>query len=135
MPHVSRIKLSKNTEEELLKNLNLALSSINDSSEMISFLNSLLTPTERIMIAKRLATIILIEENLSDSDIADTLHLTRITVAKMRLFYEARGQGFKIALKKLKEHKRFEEFKEVLLSLAHDIAKASGGRVRHLIPD
>lgn len=130
MPHLSRVKLSKKTEQELINHLNLVLTSVDKNSEMVTFLEALLTPTEKLMLAKRLAIIVLLEEGLSESEIARILHVTRITVAKMQLFYEARGQGFKIALKKLEEQKKLQEFKNLLISLARYSVRAAGGYVK-----
>lgn len=130
MPHVSQNKLPGKIEDEIIKNLNLALTFIRSGEEMISFLGALFSSTEKIMLAKRLAMIILIEDGMSDSQIADLLHLTPITVAKMRLFYEARGQGFRIALKKLEEQKRLRDFKDTILSLVEFVGKSGTGHVK-----
>lgn len=130
MPHVSRNPLSPKVEKEVVENLNLILSSINKGDDMVSFLNSLLTTTEKIMLGKRLAVVILIEEDMKDSEISRMLHLTEVTVVKMRLFYEARGQGFKIALKKLEEQKRLKAFKDTLLELAEFIGKSGSGHIK-----
>lgn len=135
MPHVSRNKLSKQAEYQLIDSFNQVLTKIIKNDEMTSFLNSLLTPTEKIMLAKRLAIIVLIEEGLTDSQIANILNVTRITVSKMQLFYEARGEGFKIALKKLEELKKIEAFKKFLISLAKYSVRASGGYVKPGILD
>ena len=130
MPHISKYQLNKKAEEEIIANLNTALTFINSGEDMINFINSLLSPTERIMIAKRLAMIILIESGVKDSEISNLLHVTNGTVAKMRLFYEARGTGFKIALKKLEEQKRLKAFKDTLLELVDFIGKAGTGHVK-----
>ena len=130
MPQVSRNKLSKKTEAELTKNLNLVLSKIEGSDDMVVFLQALLTNTEKLMLAKRLAIIVLLEKKLPDTQIAEILHVTRITVAKMRYYYEARGKGFKIALKKLEEQKQLDKFQNLLFSLARYSVRAAGGYVK-----
>ena len=130
MPHVSRHQLNKKAEEEIINNLNAAFTFINSGQDMINFINSLLSPTERVMIAKRLAMIILIESGMNDSEISNLLHVTNGTVAKMRLFYEARGNGFRIALKKLEEQKRLKAFKDTLLEMVEFIGKAGTGHVK-----
>lgn len=130
MPQVSRNRLSKNAENEVIANLNITLSSIQKSGDMVSFLDSLLTPTEKVMIGKRLAMIVLIEQGLHDSQITDLLHVTQATIAKMRLFYEARGSGFKVALKKLEEQKRLKAFKDTLLEMVEFIGKAGTGHIK-----
>lgn len=129
MPHLSRNKLARKTEESLVNNLNLVLTNIAKSEDMLSFVTTLLTPTEKLMVAKRLAIIILVEEDLPDSIIADSLNVTRITVAKMRYFYEAHGEGFRIAIKALEKQKQLDAFKKLLLSLAKYSIRATGGRI------
>ncbi len=135
MPHVSRNKLSKKTERELTSTLNLVLTKVTNGEKMQIFLDVLLTPTEKLMLAKRLAIIILLKEGFLDTQIASSLHLTRITVAKMRLFHELHGQDFEIALRKLQEQKEFEAFKKLLFSLARYTVRAAGGYVKPSILD
>lgn len=117
MPHISRHKHSKQSEEKLTASLYQTLSSINDKNEMLWFLDSLLTETEKVMLAKRLGAAILVEERFKDADISKKLHLTRITVAKMRYFLEARGKKFKSLLNRLKGQKKLEGFEDFLRSI------------------
>lgn len=135
MPFVSKNKLPQRTEAELLKNLNLVMTQIHNSDDMVMFLQALLTDTEKLMLAKRIAIIVLLEEKLPDSQIASILHVTRVTVAKMRYFYDSRGRGLKIAVNKLEEQKQLEGFKKFLTSLARYSARAAGGRVKPTILD
>lgn len=135
MPHLSRNKLSRKTEQEITEKLVLILTTTTRTKEMTELLNSLITPTEKIMLAKRLAIIVLLEDGTPEAQVAQILHVTRSTVAKMQLFYEARGKGFKIALKKLEEQKQLESFKKLLISLARYSARAAGGHVKPSILD
>jgi uncharacterized protein YerC len=96
---------------------------------MESFLDSLLTGTEKLMLAKRLAIVFLLEEGLTESQIAETLHVTRMTVEKMRYFYESRGEGYRHALKKLAQKKQREEFEKLFFKFVSYAAKAAGGRI------
>lgn len=136
MPQVSRNKLPSETEKELTESLNLVFSSISKRDEMLKFLNSLLTDTEKLMLAKRLAIIIFIKEGLSDSDIATSLNVTRMTVSKLRYFYEARAkEGYDVALTKIENNKILQGVKRFLLALADYSIKAAGGYVRPTILD
>lgn len=135
MTHLSRYKLSSRAEKELLQNLKSVFAQIHKLDEMEIFFDALLTPVERIMLAKRLGVVVLVSEGYTDSDIARTLHLTRITVAKMRYFYEARDEGFKVALKRLEEQEQLEGLKKMLISLARYSARAAGGRVKPTVFD
>lgn len=129
MTHLSRWKLKKEEEKNLIDALRLVLTSLNKDREMEVFLGSLLTETEKLMLAKRLAIIVLLREGLTESQIAEALHVTRITVAKMRYFFESRGQGYKVALNKLAQQKQLGEFKKLLFPFLAYAAKAAGGRV------
>lgn len=130
MPHVSRRKLKKNIEENLTATLELVLARLTKEEEIKGFLLSLLSPTERLMIAKRLAVAVLLKEGLPDTHISSTLYVTRDTVSRMRLFLEARGQGYDFALQKLQDEKLMRDLKKVLLNLAAYTARAAGGRVK-----
>lgn len=136
MPQVSKYKLSKENEKELIGSLNLVLASIKEKESMITFLDAFLTNTEKLMLAKRLAIMVLIAENIPDSQISSVLHVTRITVAKMRYFYEARGRdGYNIALKKIASDLILKSFKKFLLSLTRYSIRAAGGYVKPTILD
>lgn len=135
MPHVSRYKLDKKTEEELIKTLRIVFTRINKNEEMVCFFLSLFSETEQLMLAKRLAIIVLLKEKIPESRIADILHVTRITVEKMRLFLETKGEGFKIALRKLEEEKILQEFKKFLIKLTRYSIRAAGGYVKPTVFD
>lgn len=136
MPQVSRNKLEPKEEEELKEVLNLVLASISKRDEMLKFINSLLTDTEKLMLAKRLAMIVLIKEGKSDSDISGALHVTRVTVTKFRYFYEARArEGYDIAINKIENDKFLQGVKRVILALADYSIRAAGGYVRPTILD
>lgn len=129
MPQVSRYKLNQEAEEELRNQLELVLTKISKAEEMKFFLEALLTKTEKLMLAKRLALVVLLQEDLSDSKIAEALHLTRITVSKMRYFLESRGEGYEIALRKIAQEKDLQQLKILLLKFIRYSAKAAGGRI------
>jgi Trp operon repressor len=129
VPHVSKNKLSKNIEENLTKTLELALARISKEEEIKGFLLSLLSPTERLMLAKRLAIIILLREDLPDYKIAQTLNVTRETVSRIKMLSEIKGDGFKTAFIKLRNEKLMQDLKSILLDLAAYSVRAAGGRV------
>ncbi len=128
MPHVSRNKLDLKAEQKLIQTLDLVLTKIQKEEQIDQFLLALLTPTERIMLAKRLAIVILLKEGLLESEIAETLHVTRVTVSRLQFFLESRGSGYQIALEVLKNEKVMTEAKSILLKLARYAARSSGGR-------
>lgn len=129
MPHVSRRKLEKKKEDQLIDTLKLLSLKMHDKKEISVFFDSLITHTEQLMLAKRLAIIIMLDAGISDSKIAESLNVTRVTVEKMRFVKEAKGEGFDVALKKLNGEKLMQELKKLLLGFAKYSAKAAGGRL------
>lgn len=130
MPHVSKFKLSKKSEEQLKRTLDLIFSKLTKEHETRSFLTSLLSPTEKLMLAKRLAIIILLNEGFSQTEIAGALHVTRETVSRVQLLYEMRGEGYDLALQKLKDEKLMEEVKGLLVEIVRYSIRAAGGYVK-----
>lgn len=129
MPHVSQNPLSREMQDSLTKTLRLILTKIHKAEEMQAFLLFFLTPTEQVMLAKRLAVMVFLQEGYDDAYISDVLHVTRVTVGRLRLLLEARGEGFAIAQKVLQNEKLMKEIKEMLRGLTSYAAKAAGGRL------
>jgi len=130
MSHVSKRRLGEKQEKELIRNFDLVLIKISKEIEMQGFLEALLTPTERIMLAKRLAIVVLLKEGIPQSTISNILSVTQATVSRMQLFLEARGGGYDVALKKLASEKVLNEFKKYLLKIANYSVRAAGGYVK-----
>lgn len=129
MPQLSKRKLDKKTESEIIATFDLILAKLSQKEEMRAFLLSILTPTERLMLAKRLAVIFLLKEGVPQDKIAEALKVTQATVSKLQLTIEARGEGFGLAYKKLIREENVQDLKRLLLQLAKYSVKAAGGRV------
>lgn len=130
MPHVSKLELDKSTEIELLASLETALAKINKAGEMNTFLFSLLSHTERLMLGKRLGIVLLLQQGIEETMIAKILHVTRQTVYRIKQSSEYKNSGYAIALKAIKNEKRAYELKNALLRLARYSVRAAGGRVK-----
>lgn len=135
VPHVSKRKLKSKTERDLIQSLHIVLSRIGNKKDMETFLFSLLSKTEQLMLAKRLAIVVLIKSGIPESTIASTLYVTRETVARMRYLLELRGNGYEVALRKLENEKMFQLFKKSLISLARYAIRAAGGYVKPQVFD
>ena len=130
MPHISRLKLNKQIEKELVEALTFTFTNLTKADDMQKFLTSLFSPTEELMLAKRFAIVVLLKEGFSQIEISRTLHVTRETVSRIALLQEIKGDGFNIALQKLDAQKKVQELKEVLIKLAGYSIRAAGGRVK-----
>lgn len=137
MPHVSRKPISEDLYKEITQELWWLLTSIKDEKEMRIFLGDLLTGTEKVMLAKRLALANLILRGRDWKEICDFLNLSSSTVNKMKRWLEGSGSGFRIALKKLEKKERWEEFWERVDEILSAVPKTRGdlqGLVHGKIP-
>lgn len=133
MPHVSRIPLKKKEEEKITQALISVVTHLGNTSQTQELMVSLLSPTERLMLAKRLAIIVMLDSGLPESHIASSLHVTRVTVSKMRYLKEKNPAGFSQAIKILEREKLMKDFKKFLIDLAGYSVRAAGGRVKPTI--
>lgn len=64
--------------------------------EVVDFLNDLLSPVEKIMMAKRVAVaFLLLEDKYTYTQIATTLKVSRGTIAKIHAVFALQGKGYK----------------------------------------
>ena len=103
MPQVSRRKLPREIEEKIKASFYEAISVVKGDKESELFLRDLLTPTERVMIPKRLAIAILLSKGWTNSMICSRLNVTNSTVASVVRTFEA-SEGFKTVIDKLQKN-------------------------------
>lgn len=128
MPHVSKKKLPDKTLRQILDSFLFVLTSTKKKEEMSKFLDAFLSNTEKIMLAKRLAIVFLLSEGVEETKISETLLVTQSTVSRIKLWYETKGSGYKIAIIKLKKQKLLGELKLLALEVARRGIRAAGGR-------
>lgn len=117
MPHVSKNKLDQRVLKQILYFFQTIIADLKTKEEAASFLNSLLTNTEKIMLAKRLAIVILLTEGVSETEICNSLKTTYATVEKIRLMLDKKISGYQVGLKKLKKKEDWQKLKKVLIEL------------------
>jgi|SRR3989344_4714643 len=88
MPHISRKRTSKDTYLKIYDQLISAVRDSKSSSDAKSIAHGLFTKTERIMLAKRLALIILIHEGESSYTVLTQLKISTSTYKRIYKNYE-----------------------------------------------
>lgn len=113
MTRISRYKLK---EEVLNKAFFLFFEIVgkkNDREEFNNIIFDLLSPTERIMIAKRITLVYLLLKNIDYLTIVDVLKVSPATIAKFRLLME-KSTGIVPAFKNILRNEKIGEFLEGL---------------------
>ncbi len=122
MPHVSGKKLKKETLDKIFKKLLRTFEDAHKEHGFSEFFQELFTDTEKKMLAKRLAIIILLNKEIPQHRIVDALGVSSSTVTIMSLHME---QGRYDAILKIANRHKAD-----LLSLIEFILTA-GGTLRH----
>ena len=118
MPEVSRRKLPREIEEKIKASFYEAISVVKGDKESELFLRDLLTPTERVMIPKRLAIAILLSKGWTNSMICSRLNVTNSTVASVVRTFEA-SEGFKTVIDKLQKNEAWRSLWQDIESLLY----------------
>jgi len=117
VPHISKKRLEPQVLKQILYFFKAIMADLQKEEEVAAFLDSLLTNTEKLMLAKRLAMVVLILEGVSDSKIVESLKTTHATVEKMKLMLDKTMGGYQVGLKKLRTRENWRKLKSALLSL------------------
>ena len=121
MPQVSKYPLSRNTEFRLYKLFWETIATLNNSVKAEEFFNDLLTPTEKIMLSKRLAIAVMLIRGYDYSTIRSTLKVSPSTVGSISLWLKYSGRGYRKTVEKLLKKERVEKIFENIESVIEEV--------------
>ncbi len=128
MSQVSKRILKQEVKKDLLDCLSYILKELKTKKEVDTFLDSALTDTERIMIAKRVVTAFLLNNNVEEKKIADTLKLTPSTISRFKMWIRLRQQGFDLVFNKLAKKSMENSAKQIFYKILNYSINAAFGR-------
>lgn len=141
MPRVSKSRLEQKQLEEMNSHLFYLISSLNNSTEIKSFMEEFLTKEEKTMLSKRLVLFMLLKRNYSPSAIQAALHISYETIRTYRNQLYSKGKQFNNMIEKLIKRDQtkelFEKIDKLLkpLSLALDSKRNMKSRAKFLSGD
>ncbi|MDP3998470.1 MAG: Trp family transcriptional regulator [bacterium] len=129
MTQVSKHPISSKIYERILEIFFKSLSEVKMTDESRQFIKDFLTPTEQIMLAKRLAIAFLLEKDYDFRAIAKILRVSLGTVARVNLMKKFGNQGYQKIIGKLLKEENINDFLlkagEVLTGMAGQGGKGS----------
>lgn len=133
MPHLSKRKLDNKTRRLLLDAFSSLFSNLN-KTKADNLLTTILTDTERLMIAKRIGASLLIREGSTEIEIAQALKLSTATVSKFSLIIRAGDKAtWDFILHKLERWQEFIVLKGVLkkagLAVLKTFSRGMAGKI------
>ena len=101
MPQVSKHPLAKPIEKKVTEIFLETIVRTNTTSKATTLIRDLLTPTEQVMLAKRLAIAYLLEKGWGYRPISQTLKVSLATIARIKNIRNTAGESFKTILESM----------------------------------
>ena len=121
MPQVSKIRLREEIQERMFQVFYQSMADVKTKKQAENLLNDLLTPTERIMLAKRLSIAIMLLKEYDYATIRRVLNVSFGTISRVATWLKIGGKGYKKILEKLLRQRAWIDF----LSLINKIFSAT----------
>lgn len=107
MAKISKNLMDKDTEKHIWKSLLEAFREVRTNFEVEILLNDLLTPSEKIMLAKRLAIAFLLMKGQSYAEISKKLKVSFATISLVRSAKLRDGRGYQHLLSVILKNHNF----------------------------
>lgn len=114
MSQVSKKVLNPKITQRLFENFWEMLANIKNPNDIKIFLEDFLSPTEKIMLAKRMAIAILFSKNYDHRSIASILKVSTSTVNNIARQLAIQTPGYQLLIKKYLDKQATREFLEEL---------------------
>lgn len=131
MTQVSRIPLRKEMENRIFEIFLKSLAKAHQKWEIKSFIEDLLSPTEKLMLAKRLSIAFLLCKGYDQRSISRLLKVSLSTVNRMSLRLQLGGEGFDKVIKDIIKDEKRDEFWQKIDSFISEIVPPKGRDWRH----
>ncbi|MFZ5366474.1 MAG: Trp family transcriptional regulator [Patescibacteria group bacterium] len=112
MPQVSKYPLRKEVYERIFELLLKTVADSHGQKEATQLIDDLLTPTEKIMLAKRLSIAVLLAKGYSYKDIQEIVRVSKPTIAIVNLYLKHGRGGYRRFVEKVLREEKIGEFWE-----------------------
>jgi|SRR3989338_11700121 len=110
MTQVSKRFLQKQVEERILDLFWTSLSSLSAKDKVSLFLDDLLSPTEKLMLSKRVAIAFMLMKGYDYPTINNRLKVSDQTIWNVKVNLTHRGKGYKMAIENIMQKEKWEKF-------------------------
>ena len=110
MTKVSKYLMSEDVEKRMYEVFWKTVADLKSPAFAEEFFNELLTPTEKIMLAKRLAISILLIKKYTYSEIVDIIKVSPVTIGSIARWLNTGGKAFRNVIAKILKQEKQDEF-------------------------
>lgn len=126
MTRVSQRPLRKDLEDRMFQIFRQSFADLKNEKDVFEFLEDLLSPAERIMLAKRLAVAVMLEKGWGYDQISSTLKVSTATVNSIRQKKSLLGKGFNKVIENILKKEEITSFLEDLAVTITSVVAPSG---------
>lgn len=131
MAQISKYRLPEKTESEIRSLFAEVISMLSIKDDIFAFLEDFLSPTERIVLSKRITIALLLKKGYSYEAIKKVLNVSSPTVADVNQKLKFSGQGYHRVLDKILRYQKisnvFDKIETIILNqLSLGSGKGSG---------
>src|SRR3989344_1037615 len=127
MPQISKYPISDAVYSRIFDIFLDTVSDLRGKKKVSDFINSFLTPTEQIMLAKRLAIAFLLAKGYDYRDISTILRVSTGTVSRVAINYKNK-QSFSIVVEQMLKKEEIAEFWQDVGKIAADLFSVGGSK-------
>lgn len=121
MTQISRRRLDADTQKRIYEIFVEVITDAQKQSEVESLLEDFFTPTERVMLPKRLCIAYLLIKNYQHRTISSYLKVSFTTINRVSNSLKTSGRGYTLLLTRLQKH---EQYKRILKKIEEGIVNA-----------
>lgn len=110
MSQLSKIPVRRDLEEQMFDLFSSTIIAMKDKEELDAFFSDLLSPIEKMMLAKRLSIALMLEKEYTYPMIGKTLRVTPTTIASVSMQLRYAGKGYKKIVERILADESFEDF-------------------------
>lgn len=128
MSQVSKRSINKKVQDKIFDLFILCLV-FSDNKETANLLtNDLFTPTERIMLSKRISIAYMLFQGYDYDSISQVLKVSRTTIGKVSYWLKEKGKGFRQIIEKIKRKEKVKRLLDDIHESFLDILTSSKGQ-------
>lgn len=127
MAQVSKRWISKDVEDRMLEIFWQSLALCPTKETVALFLEDLLTPTEKIMLSKRVSIALLLIKGYDYKSINDLLKVSDATIWTVNLWLKTKGKGYRMVLEKILKDEKWDRFWQEVEKQIRDVLPSRPG--------
>lgn len=135
MAQVSKYPLKEEVYNRIFELLFKVITDSCSKNEAKNLLDDLLTPTEKIMLAKRLSIAILLSKGYTYESIQEIIRVSRATIADVNTSLKYKGRGYQKFTKRVLQEEKIAQFwekaEDLILGAFSKGTRGAGWRYLH----